>query len=430
VTRRGFLKALPSAAAPLFVRGSALGKAGGVAASERITVGVIGTGNQGTAHARGLVGMGEAQVVAVCDPFRHKREAAKRVVESAYARARTAGTFKGCAACNDFRDLLGRPDIDAVFIASPEHWHALHSIAAAKAGKDVYCEKALATTIAEGQAMVRAVRRYGRVFQVGTQQRSSGQFRLACELARNGYLGKLHTIKVGDPRGWPGPKVETRPVPEGFDYDLWLGPAPWKPYFPQRVVNLKGWMLTYDYTVGFLSGWGQHEIDIAQWGAGTDHTGPVSVEGRGVVPTEGLNDTAILWHTEHTYANGLRLIFTSDNENPHGIRLEGTEGWVFVNRSGMRADPPSLLKVRPGAADVRLYHSSDHRRDFLNCVKTRRDPVCPVEAGHHTYVICNLSDVAIRLGRKLRWDPARQRFVNDDEANRMLSRAMRPPWRL
>jgi len=304
----------------------------------------------------------------------------------------------------------------------------LHTVAAARAGKDVYCEKALATTIAQSQAMVKTVRRYSRVFQTGTQQRSSTPFRQACELARNGYLGSLRTIKVGDPKGYPGPKVRSEPVPEGLDYNLWLGPAPWKPYFPERLENLKGWMLCYDYTVGFLSGWGQHDIDIAQWGNGTDHTGPVEVEGHATFPTEGLNDTAATWHVEFGYANGVRLVFASDDENPHGIRFEGAEGWVFVNRSGIQAQPESLLKIRPRGNDVRLYESQNHHLDFLHSVKTRQDPVCPVEVGHHTYVICNLSDIATRLGRKLRWDPATERFPDDEPANRMLNRALRPPW--
>ena len=331
-SRRRFLKSMCAGVlAPLALPGSVFGRDGSAAPSERISVGMIGTGNQGNQHIRVLLGMPDAQIVAVCDPIRANREAARARVDKAYAQTR-GGALRGCTAYADFREMVRRSDIDAVFVASPEHWHALHGIAALRGGMDLYIEKALTTTIAEGQALVQTARRYGSVVQVGTQQRSSGQFRLACELARNGYLGKLHTITVGDPRGYPGPPIRDVPIPDGVDYDLWLGPAPWKPYFPERLVNLKGWMLTYDYTVGFQSGWGQHEIDIAQWGNGTDHTGPVEVEGRAVFPSDGLNDTAMTWHTEYRYASGVRLIFTSDNENPHGIRFEGTEGSVFVNR--------------------------------------------------------------------------------------------------
>ena len=429
-SRRCFLQSLGAGVlAPLVLPGSVLGRDGGTAPSERITVGIIGTGNQGTLHTLMMLGMPDAQVLAVCDPVRAKREAAKRRVDDTYTEVR-GRTFQGCAAYSDFREMLQHSDIDAVIVASPEHWHALHGTAALRAGMDLYIEKALTTTIAEGQALVETARRYCRVVQVGTQQRSSHQFRLACELVRNGYLGKLQTIRVGDPRGYPGPQVRDVPVPEGLDYDLWLGPAPWKPYFPERLENLKGWMLTYDYTVGFQSGWGQHDIDIAQWGNGTDHTGPIEVEGHAVFPSGGLNDTAMTWHTEYRYANGVRLVFTSDNENPYGIRFEGTEGWVFVNRSGIWSHPESLTKVRFKSSDLRLYESRNHHQNFLDCVKTRRDTVCPVEVGHHTNVICNLSDIATRLGRKLSWNPSQERFPNDDQANRMLARAMRQPWQI
>ena len=321
IHRRSFLRTFGvGLVAPLVLPGAVLGRDGGTAPSQRIALGMIGTGNQGTVHTQIMLGMPDVQVVAVCDPVRAKREAAKRMVDEAYALSR-GQAVPGCAAYADFRDLVGRPDINAVFVASPEHWHALHGVAALRAGMDLYIEKALTRSITEGRALVETARRYGRVVQVGTQQRSSDQFRLACELARNGYLGQLQTIKVGDPRGYPGPPVRDVPVPEGLDYDIWLGPAPWKPYFPERLENLKGWMLTYDYTVGFQSGWGQHDIDIAQWGNGSDHTGPVEVEGHAVFPADGLNDTAVSWHTEYLYANGVRLIFTSDNENPYGVRF-------------------------------------------------------------------------------------------------------------
>jgi predicted dehydrogenase len=430
LNRRTFLRTLGAATAtPLIVPASVLGGNGAIPPSERVTLGMIGTGNQGLAHTRVLVCLPQAQIVAVCDPDREKRRKAKQMVDD-WASPPPANPAKGCAEYNDFRELLARKDIDAVVIASPEHWHALHTIAAAKAGKDIYCEKAMAKTIAESQAMVQAVRQHKRIFQLGTQQRSSARFRLACELARNGYLGQLHTIKAGDPKGYPGPALRTDPVPDGLDYDLWLGPAPFKPYFKERLENLKGWMLCYDYTVGFMSGWGQHELDIAQWGNGTDDTTPVEVEGRANIPTEGLNDTAITWHVEFTYANGVRLIFTSNDENPHGVRFEGKDGWVFVNRQKIEAKPESLLKVKFRDSDVRLYQSDNHHLDFLRSVKTRKDPVCTVETGHHTYVTCNLGDIAVRLKRKLRWDPVAESFPGDAQANRFLSRPMRSPWTL
>ncbi len=428
--RRDLLKVSRRALTALSIIPSSVLAIGPTAPLNRITVGMIGVGAQGRNHTRQLLTMPDVQIAAVCDPVRASRTAAKQLVEKSYAASGLRRGFKGCRAYNDFRELLAREDIDAVFISSPEHWHALHTIHAAKAGKDVYCEKAMSRTIAEGQAMVRTLRRYRREFQTGTQQRSSANFRRACELVCNGYIGKLHTIKVGDPKGYQGPKIGREPIPEGIDYNMWLGPACWGPYFAQRLINLKGWMLCNDYTVGFQSGWGQHDIDIAQWGNRTDHTGPVQVQGRATFPKDGLNDTAMTWHTEYVYANGVRLIFTSNDENPHGIRFEGTDGWIFVNRRVLQAEPISLLSVPLKGSDVRLYNSTNHHRDFFDCVRSRRDPVCPVEIGHRTNVICNMSNIATRLGRKLQWNPRTERFVNDAEANRMLSCAMRQPWSL
>lgn len=427
-SRRQFLRTVTgAAAAPLIVPASVLGGDGAVAPSERITIGMIGVGNQGRSHVKVLTGIPQAQIVAVCDPVRENRLKARQLVED-WAQGKPGGSGKGCADHVDFRELLARKDIDAVFIASPEHWHAWHTIAAARAGKDIYCEKAMARTIAESQAMVKAVRKHQRIFQLGTQQRSSARFRLACELARNGYLGKLHTIRVGDPKGYAGPAIRTEPIPDGLDYELWLGPAPASPYFKERLENLQGWMLCYDYTVGFLSGWGQHDVDIAQWGNGTDDTTPVEAEGHATFPAEGLNTAAATWHVEFRYANGVKLVFTSDDENPHGVRFEGDQGWVFVNREKLEAQPESLLKVTFGERDTRLYVSDHHHLDFLRSVRTRKDPICPVETGHHTYVICNLSDVAARLKRKLHWDPVQERFPDDAEANAMLDRPRRAPW--
>jgi predicted dehydrogenase len=436
VTRRRFLGSAAATAAvaagsgafPAIVPASARGADGATAPSERVSVGMIGVGNQGMFHTQALAARSDAQIVALCDPQRDQREAGRKHVEEVYAQRRNAGSFRGIVTTSDFRELLARPDVDAVFIATPEHWHALTAIAAARAGKDIYLEKAMTVTIAEGQALARVVRRYGRILQVGTQQRSQWQFRLACELVRNGCIGALHTIVAGLPSGYPGPPVAEEPVPEGFDYDMWLGPAPWKPYSGDRVTNLKGWMLTYDYCVGFQAGWGSHHLDIAQWGNGTDHTGPVEVEGRGVFPEEGLNDTPMTWHTEYKYANGVRLVFTTTNENPMGIRFEGADGWVFVNRETIDAHDKSLLKTRFAPGALRLYRSDNHHDDFLDCVRTRKEPICPVEVGHRTTTLCNLSDISIRLGRKLRWDPDRERFINDDEATRLMARATRAPW--
>jgi predicted dehydrogenase len=425
ITRREFLKgALAAAAAPYVI--SSLASAAQGPPSSRIAVGVIGTGGQGMALMRALLGEGGVQVVAVCDVDRDRRSAAKHEVEKHYARQKRSGRFAGCAACNDFRTLLARRDIDAVAIATPDHWHALQVVAAARAGKDIYCEKPLSLTIAEGRAMADAVGRYHRVFQTGSQQRSDGRFRLACQLVRNGRIGRLHTITAGLPTGMSCDPQPVQPVPEGFDYDLWLGAAPWAPYTAKRCHYQFRWIL--DYSGGRVTDWGAHHNDIAQWGGGTERSGPVAVEGAGEFPTRGLYNAAVNFRFACTYRDGVRLICT--NRAPNGVRFEGTDGWVFVSRRRIDAHPKRLLRERFTPEDVHLYRSPGHVRNFLACVRSRAETVAPVEVAHRSATICHLGNIAMLLGRSLRWDPRRERFVGDDEANRMVARAMREPWRL
>jgi hypothetical protein len=429
-TRRRFLKVTGAAvAAPVVVPAAALGKDGHAAPSARITLGMIGSGNRAGQLAALLLGMADAQIIATCDPVRQKRQALKAVAEKAYADRLADGSFRGCADYNDFRDLLGRADVDAVFITSPENWHALHGIAAARAKKDIYVEKAMTRTVAEGQALVKAVRENQRVAQVGQQQRSDSYFRVAVELAQRGELGKLHTIKVGNPGNRAGPEVRPQPVPEGTDYDLWLGPAPLAPYQPERLINLV-WMSTYDYVIGYEAGWGCHNADIAQWGNNADGTGPVEVESRrSVFPTSGICNCPLSWHSEMLYANGVRMIFASEDEIPMGIRFEGSEARVYVNRGRIEAGPVSFKSVlRSKLPPVRGDAETAHLRNFLECVKSRQDPRVPVEIGHRTNIVCHLSAIASRLRRKLHWNPEKEQFIGDDEANKMLSRDMRPPW--
>jgi myo-inositol 2-dehydrogenase / D-chiro-inositol 1-dehydrogenase len=438
ISRRRFLAGAGGAmvAAPTVVSAVALGREGRIAASERIAIGMIGSGERANQLAECLVQMADARIVATCDPSRQKREALKTLFEKAYAARQAPGATKGCADHNDFREVLARADIDAVVIAAPENWHALIAVAAARAKKDIYCEKAMTRTVAEGQAVARAVREHKCVFQVGQQQRSDPIFQLAVDMVRKGELGKLHTIKVGVPGNRIGPAVNAQPVPPGLDYDLWLGPAPRKPYQPERVVNLV-WMSTYDYSIGYQAGWGCHNVDLAQWANDADGSGPVEItSSRGVFPTTGICDCPTSWHTEFLYGNGVRVIFASEDEIPMGIRFEGSEARLFVNRGRITAGPdafkPRLQSRLPAGYRDNAYRdaSSEHVRNFLDCVRSRKDPVATVEIGHRTNTACCLSDIATRLNRKLRWDPAKERFVDDEEANRMLARDMRPPWRL
>ena len=429
VSRRRFLAGAAAVlAAPYVVPASVLGAGGRAAPSERITTASIGVGGRGNDHLGAFLGRSETQVLAVCDPYENKREDARKKVEARYADDMGRGAYKGCQATPDFREIIARDDLDAVVIASPENWHGLHGARAAAAGKDIYCEKALTLTVAEGRALCNAVRRYGRVFQVGTQQRSDRNFRFACELARNGYLGKVHTVKVGVPGGRALPTVQPKPVPPGLDYDLWLGPAPWTPYNDLKCSF--NWYFMADYCKGWIEPWGVHHVDIALWGAPGLGATTLEVEGTAVFPEDGLADTSITWRVECTAPGGPRLLFSDNGHHEQGCRFEGDSGWVLVNRGGIWAQPASLLKVAIKPGDEHLYESNDHHGNFLQSVRSRRDPVAPVEAGHAATTLTLVSDIATRLGRKVTWDWKAERFVNDAAADRMLSRPMRSPWRI
>jgi len=422
VSRRRFLAAAPaSVAAPYVLTSGALGAAGATPASDRITIGAIGVGGRGSGHVGAMAGNRSTRVLAVCDANKPKADANKKRVDRAYGES-----GKGCASYSDFRELATRDDIDAVFVASPEYWHVLHSIWSARGGKDVYCEKALSLTHAETVALRKTIRRYGRVFQTGTQQRSDGKFRFACELARNGYLGKLHTVEVGVPGGRSLPNVSPSPVPAGLDYEMWLGPAPWKPY--NKLKCSYNWYFIYDYCIGWIGSWGVHHVDIALWGAPALATLPVEVQGTATFPTDGIANTSVTWQVEMVASNGLRFSFSDNRHHPQGCRFKGDKGWVHVNRGGIRAEPASLLKVAIKPDEEHLYVSRNHHGNFLECIRTRRDPVSDVEAGCAATNATIIADIATRMGRKITWDWKTEQFVKDDEANRMLQRAMRTPW--
>jgi predicted dehydrogenase len=410
--------------------------------SRRITVGLIGCGNQGINDLKLFLADERVQVVAVCDVNRQSpgywnggiagREPARDFVEWHYGQARRSGAYKGCAIYEDFRELLRRPDIDAVILALPDHWHALATIAAARAGKDIYGEKPLALTIAEGRAMVNAVQSNNRIFQTGSQQRSDPRFRLACELVRNGRLGKLHTVLCGLPGGTPdygqtGHRQDPEPVPAGFNYDLWLGPAPEAPYAPARChVNFR-WIL--DYSGGQLTDWGGHHPDIAQWGMGTELTGPIAIRnGQATWAKEKLWNTATDFHFEAVYASGVKLICSSRVRQ--GVTFQGGDGWVWVNRGAIEASPLQLLDYSPGPSETRLPRSTSHARNFIDSVFSRQQPIAPIEQAHRSISIAHLGNISLRLGRDLSWDPTKEVFPNDEAANRLLSRPYRQPWSL
>jgi len=393
---------------PYIVSSSALGKADKVAASERVVMGCIGMGGRGTANMRAFMGRKEVQVVAVCDVNANNRSKARHIANQKYGN-------KDCAAYNDFRELVAREDIDAVSIATPDHWHIIPAIEAAKSGKDVFCEKPLSLTVAEARETVKAVRRYERVFQMGTQQRSSWNFRFACELVRNRYIGELKTVTV-NVGGPPRPcRLPAQPMPDYVDWNMWLGQAPWRPF--NKLLIGTGWAGFYDYSGGAMTGWGSHHFDIAQWGVDMDDSGPVEI-----IPPDG-KDYKVL---TYKYANG--VIMTKDKAN--AILFTGTKGKVEVNRGYLRTWPESLKDVKTGADEIHLYESRDHKGNFLDCVRTRQRPICDVEIACRSVSVCHLGNIAYQLRRSLKWDPEREVFVGDSEADRLLSRPMRSPWRL
>jgi len=432
ITRRRLLKRTAAIttgtiALPYIVPSSVFGRAGGATPSERIAMGCIGTGGQGRGNTKAFLNNSAARMVAVCDVAESRRQQAKDIVDKHYG-------DKGCAVYGDFRELLAREDIDAVVIATQDHWHALIAVAAARAGKDMYCEKPLGVAVTEGRAIKDAVRRYGRVLQTGTQQRSDRKFRHACELARNGYVGNIHTVKVAA----PGPRYKRKyskptsvePVPGGFDYEMYVGPAPMKPYNGGRWA-WPDWYLIWDYCAGFIVNWGVHHLDIANWGCPEVGDEQAEITCTGSYRNDGLTDNINDWQAEFKYGSGLRMTHTNtDNPNKQGCRFEGDKGWVHVNRQGISAQPESLSKVKIKPGETSLGDSTSHHANFLDCVRSRRDPISPVEAGYTASNLGLLPEIACRLKRKLTWNPATEKFIDDRQANQMLTRPMRSPWSL
>ena len=423
--RRQFLKGLSLTAgavmaAPYVITSDALGAGGGVAASNRIVVGAIGTGGQGTGDMRGCMGSRGVQMVAVCDVDKKHAASAKRYVDSRYGNS-------DCKVYGDFRQITRRDDIDAIVVGTPDHWHVLPAIDAARHGKDAYVEKPLTLTIAEGRALADVVNRYGTILQTGSQQRSSANFRFGCELVRNGYIGELQKVTVGIPGNNKRcePTWTPQPVPEELDYNMWLGPARWEPYHVQRCHYQFRFVL--DYSGGQVTNWGAHHLDIAQWGMGADDSGPVSILGNGEFPTTGLFTTATRVHFECTYADGVVLTCKTGGG---GTLFEGTEGSVYVNRGALRTNPESLARRKIAPNEIHLYESRGHMGNFLDCIRTRKKAICNEEVGHRSASVCHLGNIAMLLGRRINWDPAAEQFVNDAEANSMVSRTMREPWSL
>ena len=430
-SRRTFLKTTAVATAAPFILPSHVWSAD-TKPNERITLGLIGAGTQGRGLMGGFLGRQDTQTVAVCDVDTSRREHARKQVEDHYSKKTDAG-FKGCEAYNDFRDLLKRKDIDAVIIATPDHWHALIAIAAAKAGKDIYCEKPLCQSIHEARAMVKAVRKNNRIFQTGSMQRSSKEFRVGCELVRNGIIGKVTRVEVGI--GGPGKPCDlpTEADEPGLDWDMWLGPAPARGYHselsPRGVhKHFPNWRNYREYGGGMVTDWGAHHFDIAQWGLGMDESGPTEI-----IPAENPKATH---GVRFTYANGVEVLHT----NRGGVWFFGSAGKVFVDRGKLELWLGDMQKAKEAKecdaiakefladATIRLYESKDHKADFLASVKSRKPPICDVETGARTVSVCHLVNLAYYHGQKLKWDPLTEQFVEGTGNAAWLDVPHRKPW--
>jgi predicted dehydrogenase len=452
LSRRRFFSAGATAAAalafPMVVPARVLGRGGVAAPSERIRVGLIGCGNHGVYwNLPQIFRCPDAQVVAVCDVDRNHLAEGQKAVDEHY-RSTHGKNYTPCAAVGDFRRLILSHDVDVVSNHTPDHWHIIPAIMAAKCGKDVICEKPLTLFHAEGIALCRAITENKRVFQTASENRSIGVYIRLAELARSGVLGKLQSIEVGLPQGnndlrlGPQSKAtfhlrDSEPVPAELDYEMWLGQAPKLPYVPARLHGSFRWNLAF--SGGVLTDWGAHMIDLAQWGHDTEHTGPITVAGTGALPPrDAVFNTAATFELAYQYADGVRMTVKSDG--PY-IRFRGTDGWVFSPgwRGALQANNPAILETKVDPDKVKIYRPSEivaardgskggEHRNFYDCVKSRKPTYAPAEIGHRTITIAHLGNIAMQLGRKLRWNPESEEFVGDSEATAMLSRTQRSPW--
>jgi predicted dehydrogenase len=455
MNRRNFVKnSLKASAAttmavtgfPTIVPASVIGKN---APSNKINIGAIGVGRISREHdMKETLPFDQARIMAVCDLDSKRLADGKKYVNDYYA-AKTGKPYDGVTMYDDHRALLQNKDIDAVLISTPDHSHAYLGIHAVEAGKDVYLQKPASLTIAEGRALSNAVHRTGRILQIGSQQRSSTQFRYAAELVRNGRIGDLKTVYVGLPGDPGGDEEPEMPIPKNLNYDAWLGSTPnvyytEKRVHPQNDYSRPGWLRMEQFGAGMITGWGAHHVDCAHWGMDTEYTGPIEISGHADFPKSGLWNVHGLFQTEGVYANGVKMIIS--NEIPNGIKFEGTEGWIFVTRGDYRASasdpiPTGKNKVLPltasnnkiitsviGENEINLYKSADQHGNWLESIISRKQPISPVEIGHRSCSTCLLHHIAMKLKRKIYWDPMNERFLNDDEANAMLNRPHRFPY--
>jgi len=430
LTRRAFLRrsaltAGAAAAFPTVITSTALGAGGRPAASDRLVGGSIGVGSMGSGDLRSLLGQKEVQMVGVCDVDTAHSDRAKMMVDGRYKN-------KDCKTYVDFRELIARGDLDICHLAVPDHWHAMPVIHAARAGIDMYGQKPLARSIRECRAMADAVHRYGRVWQTGSWQRSVRNFHHACELVRNGRIGKVVRVEVGLPSGRANRPYEACPPPKTLDYDRWLGPAPYREH-----VNLgRGgmhwdWRWVMDYSGGQLTDWAGHHIDIAHWGLGLDDTGPTTVEGRGEYPNDGVYDVPFKYQFTCMYAGGLEMSVGSGHYHPMGTKWIGQDGrWIHVSRRDLSASDPKILAAKIGPGEIQLYKTNGHMQNFIECVRSRKLTVTPIETALRSISVGLLGEIAMLTGRKIKWDPKTEQIIDDPGAAALLGRSYREPWTL
>jgi myo-inositol 2-dehydrogenase/D-chiro-inositol 1-dehydrogenase len=449
--RRVFIKNAATTTAgaiviPTIVPSSVFGKN---APSNKIQIGQIGCGRIARSHdLQDTLKFDIARVMAVSDVDTDRMKDGKKLVEDFYARKEGSNTAMDVKMYGDYKEMLLNPEIDAVMISTPDHWHAQPAIEAALAGKDIYLQKPTSLTIAEGRLLSDIARKKGTILQLGTQQRSSPQFRIAAELVRNGRIGKLHTVKVGLPGDPSGPEAEEMPVPKNLNYDMWLGETPFVYYteigvHPQKGYSRPGWLRREQFGAGMITGWGQHHFDSAAWGMDTEYTGPISLEAIAEFPKSGLWNVHGDFMVKAEYENGITM-YTSGGF-PNGIRYEGSEGWIFVSRGNyvatasdpvaqensnkaLNASDPGILTSEIKENEIHLYKSEDQHGNWIDCIQSRNEPISPIEIGHRSCSVCLLSHIAMKIPGTLKWDPDSEKFTNSDEANSMLSRPQRKPY--
>ncbi|MCI0500082.1 MAG: Gfo/Idh/MocA family oxidoreductase [Planctomycetales bacterium] len=435
---------------PTIIKSSVL--AAGAKPNGKINIGQIGFGRIALTHdLPETIKHGLCRVVAVADPDSKRARDGKKWIEDYYTKKTGNAGYVNVKVYADYKELLADKSIDAVIISTPDHWHAQPAMEAALAGKDIYLQKPTSLTIAEGRQMADCVKKTGRIFQIGSQQRSASpwpQFKRVCELVRNGKIGQVKNIIIGLPGDPSGPEEPEMPVPENLNYDMWLGSTPLVYYtekrvHPQNSYDRPGWLRCEQFGAGMITGWGAHHLDIAHWGMGTELTGPVEIEGTAEFPTSGLWNVHGDFDVRAKYANGVTMHVSG--KNPNGVRFEGDAGWIFVSRGSGQvtsSDPVSgdpknspvlvsdmkIYEAPLGPNDIHLYDSPEQHLNWLECILSRKEPITPAEVAHRSCSACLVSHIAMKLGRKVRWNPDKEQFIDDPEANAMLSRPQRKPY--